>query len=417
MPPRPDAPRIFLSYSRRDGHQVAARLRKKLAPKFSLYQDLVNLEGGNDWWDQLKKAIAEVEYLILVITPRALESKYVAQEWSFARQQGVCVIPVFEPPEPDFAALPHKWMRDTHFVNIAIPEQWTRFIHQLESPCTTPRVPFMADDLPSDYVERPSEFSELKALLLDQSRSTPVSIVAAKGAGGYGKTTLAKALCHDADIQQAFHKGILWVTLGKEPGDLTTHVITLIETMTGERPGFGDVNAASARLSELLSGNDILLVIDDVWKPAHAAPFLRGGKQCVRLITTRDSATLPTDSRNTPVDAMRTAEASELLSKNLAAAPTELGRLAEKLGEWPLLLKLVNGILVRRTKDAKQPLKDAIAYVERRGLNALDDPEVIAKTLALSIEQLATADASASRSSPSFPKTHRYRWPSSNNSG
>jgi len=37
------------------------------------------------------------------------------------------------------------------------------------------------------------------------------------GPGGFGKTTLAKDLCRDPEIQEAFDDGILWVTLGEQP--------------------------------------------------------------------------------------------------------------------------------------------------------------------------------------------------------
>ena len=37
-------------------------------------------------------------------------------------------------------------------------------------------------------------------------------------------------------------------------------------------------------------GRRCLLVIDDVWDRAHLRPFVRGGKGCTRLITTRSFA-------------------------------------------------------------------------------------------------------------------------------
>ena len=43
---------------------------------------------------------------------------------------------------------------------------------------------------------------------------------ALRGAGGYGKTTMARAICHNERIQEAFDDGILWVTLGENPGSL-----------------------------------------------------------------------------------------------------------------------------------------------------------------------------------------------------
>ena len=69
-----------------------------------------------------------------------------------------------------------------------------------------------------------------------------------------------------------------------------------------------------------------------------------------------------------------------------------LVRLAARLGEWPLLLKLVNGALRRRVGEMNQPLADALAWVskalDRRGLTAFDAREAgdrsqaVAKTLA-----------------------------------
>lgn len=73
----------------------------------------------------------------------------------------------------------------------------------------------MAPDLPNGFVPRAAEFEKLKAQLLD-ARGDAVGITAAlRGAGGYGKTVLANALCHDLDIQDAYFDGILRVELGE----------------------------------------------------------------------------------------------------------------------------------------------------------------------------------------------------------
>ena len=114
--------------------------------------------------------------------------------------------------------------------------------------------------------------------MLDQRGEEPIAITAAlRGAGGNGKTTMAKALCHDERIQQAFDDGILWVTLGKNPGNLVDKVEDLIYMLNKERPGFAGIDTAGARLAELLADRDILLVVDDVWDSMHLKPFLQGG--------------------------------------------------------------------------------------------------------------------------------------------
>jgi hypothetical protein len=108
------------------------------------------------------------------------------------------------------------------------------------------------------------------------------------------------------------------------------------------------------------------LVVDDVWNPAHLKPFLQGGPRCARLITTRNGATLPLGAATVDVDAMSQSEAIKLLGAGLPPGhDDDLRRLAARLGEWPLLLKLVNGVL-RDTVGAGKSLLDALGSVTRR---------------------------------------------------
>ncbi len=129
-------------------------------------------------------------------------------------------------------------------------------------------------------MQRPKQFEALRALLLKGERKDPVAITTAlTGAGGFGKTTLAAALCHDEEIIQAFDDGILWTTLGETP-DLADALAKLHAGLTGERPAFKDAEDAATSLAERLEGKNCLIVIDDVWDPAHLEPFLRGGPGC-----------------------------------------------------------------------------------------------------------------------------------------
>src|SRR3989440_2453027 len=257
------SPRVFISYARSDGEQFAAQLRQGLeAAHIPFWQDRIGLEGGRDWWLQITKALDVVEFMVLVMTPAAMQSETVRKEWKYARQEGVCVYPVKGAPDLDFNSLPH-WMRSAHFYDIDY--EWRKLVNDLNTRCQQARVPFMVEDLPLDHVPRPKEFDALIDTLLDQRREEPVAITAAlRGAGGYGKTTMAKAICHDERMQQAFDDGILWVTLGENPGNLVGKVEDLIYMLNQERPGFTDSHAAGARLAELLADLDILLVVDDV---------------------------------------------------------------------------------------------------------------------------------------------------------
>ena len=399
-------PRIFISYSRQDGAAAAAEIRERLAVEgLSLWQDLVAMEGGRDWWRQIEEAITKAAYLILLLTLKALESEVCAKEWRYARQQGTYVVPLSDGPSGKLEL--HRltgWMRRADIVDFRVPERWTWLVGRLKQPPQIRRVPMMAEAPPSDFVARPAEFAKLKAALLDPATKDAVGITAAlKGAGGYGKTTLARALCADPEIQDTYHDGVLWVTLGERPGDLLGRVEDLIAIVSGERPGFANVEAACAQLVELLAERRMLIVIDDAWSAADTRPFFRGGPHCARLITTRDSATLPRGAAEQPVDEMRGAEAVALLRAGLPAGEdAALRKLAARLGEWPLLLRLANGALVDRVARTRASLPDALAHVgrllDKRGLTAFDakDPkerhQAVGKTLAVSLDRLDPSD-------------------------
>lgn len=391
-------PTILISYARSDGQETAAELRRRLEANFAVWQDLANMEGGKDWWRQITDAIDKVEYLVLVVTTGALASKVVRDEWQYARQQGTCVIPVRGESVLDYSPIA-GWMRRAHFVDYKQHEQWTRLVRTLESPCESLRVPFMVEDLPRDFVARRKEFDPLIGELLKDHGEEPNEIIAAlSGAGGFGKTTLARAVCHDERVRDTFYDGILWLTLGKDPGDLCLSVSGLIYALTGQREDFLKLELAINRFTELLADRRMLIVIDDVWNAAHLGPFTQGGPNCARLITTRNLDTLPSDAYQIHVDAMEVEEAVELLFPQPPADQADaLRSLAYRVGKWPLLLKLTGSTLAKKRRVGDS-LGDAIAYAskayERKGPTGFDarNPEqrdqAVAVTLALSLDQL-----------------------------
>ncbi|WP_284619518.1 DUF4062 domain-containing protein [Aquabacterium humicola] len=282
------------------------------------------------------------------------------------------------------------------------------------------RVPFMVDDLPPDFVPRPAEYAQLVSHLLDRERKEPLAITTAlRGAGGFGKTVLARALCHNQDIRTAFKGGIMWVTLGENPGSLIGRIQDLIYMLSDRRPSFDGIEGASTALAEALGERDILMVIDDAWDVAHVQPFLRGGPRCARVITTRRDDVPPQNARRTDVDAMSSSESLALLSHGLPegavrAGGETLAALTRRLGEWPLLLKLVNSALRDRVVQRGQALGDALAYVnsalDEMGLTFFDASDVgarntaVATTLDVSLAQLGEADRARLHELAVFPE-------------
>lgn len=396
-----DHPRAFISYARQDSESFATALRKRLEheePEITLWQDRSKLEGGFGWWRQISEALETVDFLILVMTPAAVASPVARQEWHYARQQGVCIYPVkgVSDSEFDYGNLP-KWMSNVHFFDLE--KEWDTFVNYLKSPCHAVRVPFMAPDVREGYVERQELTEEVVGSLIDRDGQNPLTVnISVYGAGGLGKTTLAAAICHDDDIVGVFDDGILWVTLGQQP-NVQDSLSKLYAALTGLRPGFFDEEDAAFHLSQKLEDKHCLLVIDDVWDPKHIEPFMRGGRGCSRLITTRNYE-IAADTKAVEIEQMAETEAVQMLSAHLTEASVEietLKTLAKRLGHWPLLLELANSALRQRIRRGDR-FNNALTYLNRKldaqGVMAFDQRNAKARnyalnrTIEISLEQL-----------------------------
>ena len=411
--------RIFNSYSTKDGKPCADALREELEAKgFSVWQDLVALKGGQDWWSQIEAALKskELQHFILVVTPGALDSAVVRREIRLARQEGKTVSPMRGPGFDNLNELP-RWIGQIY--DLKIPEKHDLLMHVLAGPSYQNRVPMMAPEPPVDFVQRPVEFEALKRKLLDAKGDAVAITAALRGAGGYGKTTLAKALAHDADIEDAYFDGILWAELGEKPENLLSIISDLITRLTGAPPGLATVNAAASALAEALGDRRIFLVIDDAWREQDLRPFLQGGRNTTRLITTRRDDILPQKAEREHVDAMAANEALALLSWGLPEdqATTEkpsLAALGQRLGEWAQLLKLVNGFLCDRVVTNHEPLHRAIAGVNKRldlkgftafdAKNAASRANAIAKTIGVSLDLLSESERARFAELAVFPE-------------
>ncbi len=265
----------------------------------------------------------------------------------------------------------------------------------------SPRAAPLIEKLTDTYVYRVDEFEALKASILREGLQRLTAITSAlKGAGGYGKTTLAQALCHDAEIIAAFPDGIEWVTLGEAPttSELVDKMKAVIYRLRQTRLPIESLEVARAELRAALEGRSLLLVLDDVWRTPDLKPFLEGGPGCARLITTRNEGVLPLDIPCIPVDAMSPEESVQLLYAQMGT-PAEFQRhekafyeLARRLKEWPLLLALANGILRNRVKRHQQAIADALRYLnhalDKRGLVAFDpsQPQERHQAIGLTLE-------------------------------
>lgn len=175
------------------------------------------------------------------------------------------------------------------------------------------------------FIPRPNEYERLVASLVDQSFFEPVAITTSlAGVRGMGKTALAREVCRDPRVVEAFSDGVMWVTLGENlsPLQLLSRIERLVFDLSGEQRGLVDLKTAQDHLRDLIHPRRILIVLDEVGEREAVLPFLQTGPGGRVLMITRSVEPLPLGTREIPVDIMVTGEAVALLSAGLAELAT-----------------------------------------------------------------------------------------------
>jgi hypothetical protein len=273
------------------------------------------------------------------------------------------------------------------------------------SPRLAPAIP------PQGIFGREKEIADIvKFLALDDEFARDVPPIALRGIAGVGKTTIAIAIAHDADIQHVFRDGVLWVNLGPYPD------IMQLLRLWGQALGLDltsepDETICRERIRAALSPRKMLLFIDDVWEAAHGVSFLVGGLCCRSLITTRAASVandLVTRSRVLSVDVL-TPDASLQILRSLAPAAVAMEEsrarfLCERLGYLPLAITLAGRLLANETEvpsRMKRSLQELIDQPDARmqlfqseGRTGLDGeiPVPLKDILGLSVRRLKEPD-------------------------
>ncbi|MEH2148399.1 NB-ARC domain-containing protein, partial [Nostoc sp.] len=274
---------------------------------------------------------------------------------------------------------------------------------------------FQAPPLPTYFVERPEYSDDLKTRLLNGSLSDSRTLVitAIHGLGSVGKSTLAAALAHNAEIQSRFCDGILWATLGQQPN--------VLALLSGWVQALGDysfkptsVEATSMHLRTLFYDKAVLLVVDDAWNTEDARAFNFGGARCQVLVTTREGSIADALAANTySLDIMKPDQAMELLTKKLRREITGTERhsaenLAKGVGYLPLALELAAAeVACGTTWD--ELLADIQQEVAR--LTSFDRPEAEEITDEASLKRLSlTASLNLSVKRMPAEKQQHFSW-------
>ncbi|HEX4103662.1 MAG TPA: NB-ARC domain-containing protein, partial [Pseudonocardiaceae bacterium] len=259
---------------------------------------------------------------------------------------------------------------------------------------------FAVSPLRGDEIARPNLMDELVAAVLRPGAEMVGVTTGLWGAGGFGKTTLARMVAHRAEVRERFPDGVVWVTVGEDVRgpELAEKITNVVELLTGVRSGLTDPLAAGVELGRVLGNRRVLLVVDDVWATGQVEPFLIGGDRVVRLVTTRVRGILPRSAQTVQVDRMARTEARQLLTTGLGGPSSGLVDAALQVtGCWPVLLALVNSAVradVAADGDAEQSLREVVHDLRTAGPSVLDVQDederhsAVARTIEVSLARL-----------------------------
>jgi DNA-binding SARP family transcriptional activator/tetratricopeptide (TPR) repeat protein len=208
-------------------------------------------------------------------------------------------------------------------------------------------------DVPG-FTGREAELARLDALLAAAGEQTTAVVVSAvSGTAGIGKTALAVHWAHA--VRERFPDGQLYVNLrGFDPGGQIVDPATALGGFLG---ALGvppqriptDLDAQAALYRSLLTGREMLIVLDNARDSAQVRPLLPGAPRCLVVVTSRNHLTgliADAGAHSITLDLLTDREAQRLLAHRLgtdrvAAEARTVAEIITRCARLPLALTLV----------------------------------------------------------------------------
>jgi hypothetical protein len=331
----------------------------------SVWQTL-GIKGETLSWSRIEPAIKDAGSIVLVMSPEARSNPLTLRLWRYARQNGVRVL-LTRRIDYDTNGLPQAMRAASPF---EIPGELESLAARLKAPALTIKRPFTAPELPDDFVPRTADETALKAALLSNRAVTLY------GPTGFGKTTLAAAVCRSDEMRDAFDDGVLWLDASPASSttrapDLAAIVASLMQAL--DRPAaYANLDEGLAQVRQIVGERDCLLVFDRIQDPGFVG-FSFGDWKCTKLLIVSGPRNLyefpPT---LVTLDQVTVEEGMALLG----GSEDVFRRLATLLGRWMPALKAVRAVLHRpelfRDVPAAQSAEMLANILEGDGLRAFD---------------------------------------------
>jgi len=121
---------IFISYGRKDGRELAFRLRDDLmANGHFVWLDTEEIPGGADWSSQIEQAIEECDITLALLSHHSYQSQWCRAEQLRAIRKGKHIIPLLVQDDAE----PPLHLEHMNFLNFADTTQYDRMFRALYS--------------------------------------------------------------------------------------------------------------------------------------------------------------------------------------------------------------------------------------------------------------------------------------------
>lgn len=223
------------------------------------------------------------------------------------------------------------------------------YLHQLPPPL-------------ADFTDRQEEVAELQDRVQKDCR-----IFGFFGAGGIGKTDLAKKFVHEHLIDR-YPDAQFFVKLGgttKDPKSVSTAQAHIIASV-GTKGKMGETNVVdpSAQYNNALYGKRAILFLDDAANNEQLQP-LTPPDNCAMIVTSRQKLNLP-GMHTMGVPPLKQKDACEFLLNLAPRIESHAAKIAELCGGLPIALRLIAGAIAERRDIPVEEFVEGLADRKER---------------------------------------------------
>lgn len=395
--------RVFISYAHRDGADLAQRLHADLISHgVSTWLDQQRLAAGACWSVEIERALDACDVVLALLSEGSYTSEVCRGEQMRGLRRNKCVIPILVENGADRPV----YLEAKQYIDFSSPGTYDTRFHRLLSdiehgqgaiisPSFTKTSYNTVPPLPLNYVPRDEVVAPLLNAVLADNTTRRLGITGVHGMGGIGKTIAAQALCHNEIVQDAFPDGIVWLTIGNNPENLTSAIRLAAKSLGATLDVSETFQETKYRTRALMRDKAALIVLDDVWDARHVEHFYAEAPRCRILFTTRDSnIAVALGAADFSVDVLAFEKATELLARyasiRVAELPSEAAGIVNECGGLPLALAMA-GAMVRgkphRWRNALHRLQAADLRKIRQCFPNYAYPDLF-KTIQVSVDAL-----------------------------